>query len=103
MLICDEVTSALDVSVQAVVVETLARIQLSRDLATLFITHNVGLVRNVADSVLVIAGGTIVEHGPTDDILDHPSEPYTKQLMDDVPKLGGPKTHGTELSRRVVT
>jgi len=89
VLICDEITSALDVSVQAVVVETLARIQRTRGLATLFITHNLGLVRNVADEVLVISEGEIVERGPTDRVLTTPTHAYTAQLMRDVPTLAG--------------
>jgi len=90
ILICDEITSALDVSVQAVVVETLARIQRTRNLTTLFITHNLGLVRNVADEVLVVSDGEIVERGPCDRVLSAPTHEYTVQLMRDVPTLRTP-------------
>jgi peptide/nickel transport system ATP-binding protein len=90
VLICDEVTSALDVSVQAVIVELLRRLQRERHLALLFITHNISLVRSVAQSVVVLANGRLVEFGPVDDVLDHPHDAYTAQLMSDVPSLDRP-------------
>jgi peptide/nickel transport system ATP-binding protein len=90
VLICDEITSALDVSVQAVIVELLRRLQRERHLALLFITHNISLVRSVAQSVAVLAGGHLVEFGPVNDVLDHPRDAYTAQLMSDVPSLDRP-------------
>jgi len=87
LLVCDEVTSALDVSVQAVIVELLRRLQSERHLSLLFITHNIALVRSIAQSVVVLASGTIVESGPVRDVLEHPTDPYTIRLMEDVPKL----------------
>jgi peptide/nickel transport system ATP-binding protein len=87
LLICDEVTSALDVSVQAIIVELLRRIQAERQLAMLFITHNLALVRTIAQSAVVLRQGTVAESGPVEQILDHPSDPYTRRLIDDVPKL----------------
>ncbi len=87
LLICDEVTSALDVSVQAVIVELLRRLQSDRNLSMLFITHNLALVRSIAQSVVMLADGTVVESGPVEEVLDRPSNPYTVALMDDVPSL----------------
>jgi peptide/nickel transport system ATP-binding protein len=87
LLVCDEVTSALDVSVQAVIVELLRRLQSERHLSMLFITHNLALVRSIAQSVVVLASGTVVESGTVRDVLEHPSDPYTARLMEDVPKL----------------
>jgi peptide/nickel transport system ATP-binding protein len=87
LLICDEVTSALDVSVQAVIVELLRRIQQERHLAMIFITHNLALVRSIAQSAVVLSKGTVVESGPVEQILEHPADPYTQRLMEDVPKL----------------
>jgi peptide/nickel transport system ATP-binding protein len=87
LLICDEVTSALDVSVQAVIVELLRRIQQERHLAMIFITHNLALVRSIAQSAVVLSQGTVVESGPVEQILEHPADPYTQRLMEDVPKL----------------
>ena len=87
VLICDEVTSALDVSVQAVIVELLRRLQSERHLAMIFITHNLALVRSIAQSVAVLSVGKVVESGPVADVLERPRDPYTIRLMDDVPKL----------------
>ena len=87
LLICDEVTSALDVSVQAVIVEELRRLQRERHLAMIFITHNLALVRCIAQSAVVLCDGAVVEAGPVEQILEHPKDPYTARLMADVPKL----------------
>jgi peptide/nickel transport system ATP-binding protein len=93
LLICDEVTSALDVSVQAVIVELLRDIQAERRVAMVFITHNLALVRSIAQSVVVLRSGSVVESGPARQVLDHPTDPYTVALMADAPTLafpGGP-------------
>ena len=87
LLICDEVTSSLDVSVQAIIVELLRRIQAERHLAMLFITHNLALVRSIAQSAVVLRKGTIAESGPVEQILDDPADPYTRRLIEDVPRL----------------
>jgi peptide/nickel transport system ATP-binding protein len=85
LLVCDEVTSALDVSVQAAIVELLLRLQAERGLALLFITHNLPLVRSIADDVTVISAGQICERGPVTRVLSEPSHAYTRQLLADVP------------------
>jgi peptide/nickel transport system ATP-binding protein len=90
LLVCDEVTSALDVSVQAVIVEELRRLQRERHLAMIFITHNLALVRSVAQSAVVLRDGAVVESGPVEQILERPADPYTVRLMADVPKLAAP-------------
>ena len=91
LLVCDEVTSALDVSVQAAIVELLRRLQTDRHLAMIFITHNLALVRSIAQSVVVLADGEVVEAGSVDDVLERPQNPYTVGLMKDVPrKLSAP-------------
>jgi peptide/nickel transport system ATP-binding protein len=87
LLVCDEVTSALDVSVQAVVVELLRAAAARRHLAMLFITHNLALVRSVAQFAVVLRHGEIVEAGPAGQVLAEPGTPYTAQLMADVPRL----------------
>jgi peptide/nickel transport system ATP-binding protein len=87
LLVCDEVTSALDVSVQAVVVELLRAAAARRHLAMLFITHNLALVRNLAQFAVVLRQGQIVEAGPADQVLADPRSRYTAQLMADVPRL----------------
>jgi peptide/nickel transport system ATP-binding protein len=90
LLICDEVTSALDVSVQAVIVELLRGLQAERRIAMIFITHNLALVRSIAQSVVVLRNGAVVESGMVGQVLDRPADPYTAQLMEDVPKLTRP-------------
>jgi peptide/nickel transport system ATP-binding protein len=90
LLVCDEVTSALDVSVQASVVELLRGLQAQRGLSMIFITHNLPLVRSIADQVVVVNDGTIVESGSVIEVLESPKAPYTTQLLADVPKLTEP-------------
>jgi peptide/nickel transport system ATP-binding protein len=88
LLVCDEITSALDVSVQAAIVELLLRLQAERGLSLLFITHNLPLVRSIADDVTVISAGEICERGPVTQVLTAPSHAYTRQLLADVPAFG---------------
>jgi peptide/nickel transport system ATP-binding protein len=87
VIVCDEVTSALDVSVQAAIIELLRRLQRERGLSLLFITHNLALVRSIAQQVIVLHEGRVVERGPTDAVLSHPVDEYTIRLLEDVPKL----------------
>jgi peptide/nickel transport system ATP-binding protein len=89
LLVCDEVTSALDVSVQASVVEMLRRLQAEHGLSLLFITHNLALVRSIAQQVVVMRDGHVVESGPVDAVLDDPQDPYSRALMHDVPRFAG--------------
>ncbi len=90
LLVCDEVTSALDVSVQAVIVELLRAAAAQRHLAMIFITHNLALVRSVAQFAVVLRQGEIAEAGPVGQVIAHPSSRYTKRLMADVPRLARP-------------
>jgi peptide/nickel transport system ATP-binding protein len=87
VLICDEVTSALDVSVQAAIVELLGNLQRDLGLSMLFITHNLPLVRSVAQRVAVLSEGRIVEVGDVGQVLADPGQPYTRQLLSDTPSL----------------
>jgi peptide/nickel transport system ATP-binding protein len=87
LLICDEVTSALDVSVQAAVLELLAELQRDLRLAMLFITHNLGVVACVSDSVLVMDRGSLCEAGAVGDVLSTPSDDYTRRLLGAAPSL----------------
>jgi peptide/nickel transport system ATP-binding protein len=87
LLICDEVTSSLDVSVQAVIVELLRQIQREQHLAMVFITHNLALVRSIAQYAVVLRQGAVAESGPVEQILEHPADPYTRRLVEDVPRL----------------
>ncbi|HYS29315.1 MAG TPA: ABC transporter ATP-binding protein [Candidatus Limnocylindria bacterium] len=96
LLVCDEVTSALDVSVQAIIVELLRGLQRERNLAMLFITHNLALVRSIAQTVVVLSAGKVVEQGPVEEILERPRESYTIRLLEDVPKLAETRTTASQ-------
>ena len=87
VLVCDEVTSALDVSVQAAIVELLGNLQRDLGLAMLFVTHNLPLVRSIAQRVAVMSHGSIIELGPVDSILSKPEDEYTRRLLSDTPSL----------------
>jgi peptide/nickel transport system ATP-binding protein len=87
VLVCDEVTSALDVSVQAAIVELLAELQRELGLAMLFVTHNLPLVRSIAQRVAVMSAGRIVELGTVEHVLQSPTDGYTKALLSDTPSL----------------
>lgn len=87
VLICDEITSALDVSVQSSLVALLRELQKDMGLTLLFITHNIALVRNVAQHVAVLEAGRIVELGAVEDVFANPQHPYTRSLMQDTPNF----------------
>ncbi|MEN9060378.1 ABC transporter ATP-binding protein [Ponticoccus litoralis] len=81
LLIADEPTTALDVTIQAQILELLAELKQSENLSLLFITHDLGIVRRIADRVCVMKDGEIVEQGPTKEIFDNPQHPYTIKLL----------------------
>lgn len=85
LLICDEAVAALDVSVQAQLLNLLADMQRRDGFAVLFITHDLGVVRQIADEVAVMVRGELVEHGTVSEVLDHPRHPWTRRMLDAVP------------------
>jgi peptide/nickel transport system ATP-binding protein len=87
VLICDEVTSALDVSVQAAIIELLGELRREMGLSILFITHDLALIRTIADRVAVMNQGRIVEQGSVDAILTAPSADYTRELLANTPSI----------------
>jgi peptide/nickel transport system ATP-binding protein len=87
LMVCDEITSALDVSVQAAIIDLLRELRTDMGLSLLFITHNLALIRTIADRVAVMTEGRIVELGPTAQVLEHPSAPYTQQLLANTPSI----------------
>ena len=91
LLIADEPTTALDVTVQAQILELLEKLKQERSMSMLFITHNLGIVRKFADRVCVMTGGKIVETGKTADIFNRPQHDYTKKLLAAEPKGNPPK------------
>jgi peptide/nickel transport system ATP-binding protein len=90
VLIADEPTTALDVTVQAQILRLLARLNRERGLATILITHDLGVVAEVADRVLVMREGRIVERGSVDDVFYRPGDPYTRELLGAVLRLDQP-------------
>ncbi len=91
LLIADEPTTALDVTVQAQILELLAKLKARKGMSMLFITHDLGIVRKIADRVCVMTKGQIVETGPTKQIFDNPQHAYTRHLLAAEPKGRAPK------------
>ncbi len=89
LLIADEPTTALDVTIQAQIVSLLKKIRAERDLSMLFISHNIDLVAEVSDDIMVMYGGLVMETGPVSAILEAPLHPYTKALLAAAPRFGG--------------
>ncbi|MGC4746700.1 dipeptide ABC transporter ATP-binding protein [Micromonospora sp. DT201] len=87
LIICDEPVSALDVSVQAQVLDLLADLRASDGTALLFISHDLGVVHHLSDRVLVMHDGAVVEHGPVGDVFTYPRHDYTRSLLDALPTL----------------
>jgi oligopeptide transport system ATP-binding protein len=87
LLICDEPTTALDVTIQSQILRLIKRIKRERDLSVVFITHDLGVVANVADRVAVMYAGKIVEYGNVEEIFYNPKHPYTWALLSSVPDL----------------
>ena len=89
LLLADEMTSALDLVSQKQVIEALLKIRKTYGTAILFVTHNMAVIRKLADKVAVMYGGRIVEYGTKEEILARAEHPYTKALIRAVPKTGG--------------
>lgn len=88
LLVADEPTTALDVTIQAQIIRLLSELKNELEMSVLLITHNFGIIRGIADHVAVMFRGNIVEYGATDDVLRSPKHPYTRALIDCIPKLG---------------
>lgn len=95
LLIADEPTTALDVTIQAQILELMRGLQKRLNMAVMFITHNLGVIAQIADTVAIMYLGQVVEYGPVREILRNPQHPYTVDLLRAVPRLG--KTAGQRL------
>lgn len=91
LLVADEPTTALDVTVQAQILDLVRKLQRNHKSAIVFITHDMGVIAEIADRVMVMYGGRIVEYGLRDDLFLAPRHPYTKALLDSIPPLEGAK------------
>ena len=88
ILVADEPTTALDVTIQAQILDLLCELRQKNNMSIILITHNMGVVSKIADRVLVMYDGTTMECAPTREIIDNPQHPYTKALLRAVPKMG---------------
>jgi peptide/nickel transport system ATP-binding protein len=89
LLVCDEPTTALDVTIQAQILDLLEDLQREEDLAILFITHDMGVIEETCDRVNVMYAGEIVETAPVDELFANPKHPYTRGLLESVPAMAG--------------
>ena len=101
IVVCDEPTSALDVSVQAAILNLLADLQSEERTSYVFITHDMGVVRYLADRIAVMYLGRVQEVGPTDDVFNGPNHPYTEALLSAIPSVDGEPTSRIRLDGEI--
>ncbi|TVR06562.1 MAG: ATP-binding cassette domain-containing protein [Salinarimonadaceae bacterium] len=101
VLVCDESTAALDVSIQAQVINLFMQLRRDLDLTYVFVSHDLGVVQHISDRVAVMYLGRIVELAPTDDIFEGPNHPYTQALLEEVPRLEAKKKQFTALKGEI--
>jgi oligopeptide/dipeptide ABC transporter ATP-binding protein len=88
LLVADEPTTALDVTVQAQILSLVAEVREAREMALMWVSHDIAVVARVAERVLVMYAGRVVEDGPVREVLQHPSHPYTRALIGAIPRVG---------------
>lgn len=103
ILVADEPTTALDVTIQKQIMELLATLKKDTSMSILLITHNFGIVKDFAEEVIVMFSGEIVEQGATKDILANPKHPYTQALIGCIPKLGARRKRLTTIDYNAIT
>jgi peptide/nickel transport system ATP-binding protein/oligopeptide transport system ATP-binding protein len=89
VLIADEPTTALDVTIQAQILELVKELRQKLGMAIIWITHDLGVIANIADRVMVMYGGQVAEHGPVKDLFANPRHPYTRALLKTIPSISG--------------
>src|ERR1700722_18852678 len=97
LLIADEPTTALDVTIQAQILELIAELQRSEGMAVILITHDLGVVANSCKRVAVMYAGRLVEQAPVDDLFTRPKHPYTLGLLESIPRIDGAQTKLTPI------
>ncbi len=93
ILVADEPTTALDVTIQAQILELVRDLRNKLGMAIIWITHDLGVIAGIADRVIVMYGGQIVEHAPVRELFANPQHPYTRALLETIPKVRGPRDH----------
>jgi len=96
ILIADEPTTALDVTIQAQILELMMQLKEDYDTAIMMITHDLGVIAEIAKRIVVMYAGKVVEEGLTDAIFENPKHPYTQGLLKSIPKLGERAKHGRQ-------
>jgi oligopeptide/dipeptide ABC transporter ATP-binding protein len=103
LLIADEPTTALDVTIQAQILDLLRRLQEKMNMSVILITHDLGIVAEFAQSMVVMYAGRVVEQGPVAEIFAHPKHPYTEGLLRSIPPLGKSRAEGSGRPARLPT
>jgi peptide/nickel transport system ATP-binding protein len=101
VLVCDESTAALDVSIQAQVLNLFMKLREELNLTYIFVSHDLGVIQHIADRVAVMYLGRVVELAPTDGLFEAPNHPYTQALLDEVPRLEARKKHFSALKGEI--
>ena len=89
LLLADEPTSALDVTTQAQIVKELSNIVKQSGTAMIMVTHNIGVAAYLSDKIMVMSQGQVRDYGPAEQVINHPTDDYTRHLLSSVPELGG--------------
>ena len=92
LLLADEPTSALDVTTQATIVKEMMEVRKNMNIAIIIVTHNMGVAAYMADNIMVMKNGEVVEYGKAEEVIYHPKTDYVKMLLAAVPSLGGKTT-----------
>lgn len=101
LILCDEPTSALDVSIQAQILQLLKQLQKEQNLAYLFISHDLGVIKQISDRIAVLYQGFLVEIGTADEIFNHPQHAYTQKLLQAIPILDPKKAREQFLNTQI--